>query len=211
MPATHPPISQTVTGAIVVALVVAAGLGYLYGATAASPVLIAAATVYASWRATHEAHRLERKRRDEATVRETAALLRALRTEIGVTWDRYEEAIGQLVKAHPSDQPYNLFFRANREYLHVYRASAGRLGEIEDDDLRDAIERAYIYLTVLLEQHDMAHEGNNVLSTRVLQGLITREESQILSTSLTQSVQAARDDAERYVQAAKAKLDAALA
>jgi hypothetical protein len=199
-----------VLGGIAVALAVAAGLWAVGGWVAASPVVIAAATIYGSWFATREAHRLDRDRRQEDAAEQRIAFLRALRTEITVTWDRYEEAVGHDVRDHPREHPYDLFFRANREYLHVYRTSAGRLGEIQDDDLRDAIERAYIYMTVLLEEHDRAHEGSMILNDRSKRSEIPPDMARERSAALAESVQAARCDAMQCVERAKARLNEAI-
>ena len=100
---------------IVVALGSVTALWAVSEAVAASPVRIAAATVYGRCFATREAHRLDRERRRMEASQQRSVLLRALRTELAVTWDRDEERIGWEVEKHPPDPPDGLFFRANRE------------------------------------------------------------------------------------------------
>lgn len=118
---------------------------------------------------------LAKERESDAEQKKLKQLAMALRDEINTVWALYQQSIGQYLSSTEDGQPFEYVWPITGDYFLVYKAKAGDVVGIEDNELRSAIVRFYTaaaghidslkYNNHLLNQAKLAAEnigGENV-------------------------------------------------
>jgi hypothetical protein len=87
----------------------------------------------------------EDKRADDSN--ETRAFVQAIRDEVNTVWNDYAAVIRQALLETEQGKPYVAFTPPLNDTIVIYRANLGRLGKVDDDELRKCIVAVYVSLT----------------------------------------------------------------
>lgn len=79
----------------------------------------------------------------EAERREIANILQALRDEIEALWEGFEKTFGGRLSRSEPGKVFEFWWPSPEDPFVVYRSSAGKIGQIDNHDLRRAIVRVY--------------------------------------------------------------------
>ena len=83
-------------------------------------------------------------RRDEmARLAQTAAIVQAIRSKLGIAWRQADEVFGPEIRRIGVDRPLTARFVLEGAQFPVYTANASFLGGIDDDNVRSEIISAY--------------------------------------------------------------------
>lgn len=125
--------------------------------------VVAIATVLATWWATHQAHRLDRDRREKSEAKELEVVLRGIHAEIATVMDRYRSTVGnELERERNTDREFGGYLTAQQGYFSLYEQSGAVLGRLEDAELLQSIIATYTLMRAMIDSHIIQHE---ILST----------------------------------------------
>ncbi|PNE56311.1 hypothetical protein A8H39_10910 [Paraburkholderia fungorum] len=86
----------------------------------------------------------DKKADDES---ETRAFVQAVRDEVETVWNDYDAVIRQTLLETEEGRPYVAFTPPLNDTMVIYRANPGRLGKVDDEELRKHIVAVYVSLT----------------------------------------------------------------
>ncbi|MFM0088940.1 hypothetical protein PQR46_18695 [Paraburkholderia sediminicola] len=78
---------------------------------------------------------------------ETRAFVQAIRDEVNAVWNDYDAVIRQALLETEEGKPYVEITPPLNDTMVIYRANPGRLGKVDDDELRKRIVAVYVSLT----------------------------------------------------------------
>jgi hypothetical protein len=76
-----------------------------------------------------------------------------LRAEISTSWDFYVKQFGAIIEELPNGGPFDYMYGLYQSYFTVYESNASLLGQIPDDNLRQAIVATYAVARRLIDTH----------------------------------------------------------
>lgn len=92
---------------------------------------------------------------DEA---QTHAYVQSIQVELDVLWLTYRQSVGDRLMTLSDGQPFLLDLPVRQDVFKVYPGDAGRLGKIDDAQLRRVIVRAYDHAASLAHALGVAHQ-----------------------------------------------------
>ena len=107
------------------------------------------------------AHFLENRRDIEKENRSLKGVLQAFHTELKTLWERYSVTVGSKIEGLQDRDPLLLYWPITQDYFTIYSSNAGRIGEIEDPELRSLIVAAYTKGRGLIDSFRMNNELNS--------------------------------------------------
>ena len=102
-----------------------------------------------AWFAYHNQIKRDEIRRCE----EVEGVLQAIHVEITVLWERYMEAMGNRMEKLEKGSYFPYKWDPSRDYFTIYNSNAHVIGQIEDEDLRRDIVKAYTLSKALLDSY----------------------------------------------------------
>lgn len=88
----------------------------------------------------HSATKAEEARQ----YRHELSVLKAIRTEIQELWDIYSAGVGSAISKHQAGVAFRYYWPAYSDYFTVFNGNAVFIGQLDDDELRKSIVRAYV-------------------------------------------------------------------
>lgn len=89
------------------------------------------------------AHRLDLKKAKSEQENEIEALIQSIKDEIETLREIYIESVGKTLEELEDEKPFKYYFIVTQEYFTVYSSNAGKIGMIENHELRKSIIKAY--------------------------------------------------------------------
>lgn len=96
-------------------------------------------TLYATNKVIRESNEKENRQEEK----EVQNLLEALRVEIGTLWTFHMRRVGALIENLQDGQALEFYYPLTQDYFTVYNTNASRIGQVKQDELRDAIVVCY--------------------------------------------------------------------
>ncbi len=81
------------------------------------------------------------------------AICQAIRTEITCVMDRYKSTMGETVENHDPSRPFTSIYIVENDYFSIFHSNSDRIGEIEDEKVRNAIVTAYVQMKGLADTY----------------------------------------------------------
>ena len=106
------------------------------------------------------AHSLEIRRDIEKEKRQLKGVLQAFHTELKTLWERYLVTAGNKLEGLQDRDPLLMYWPITQDYFTIYSSNAGKIGEIEDSELRSLIVAAYTKSRGLVDSFRMNNELN---------------------------------------------------
>lgn len=104
---------------------------------------------------------LENRSDIEKENRSLKGVLQAFHTELKTLWERYSVTVGSKLEGLQDRDPLLLYWPITQDYFTIYSSNAGRIGEIEDPELRSLIVAAYTKGRGLIDSFRMNNELNS--------------------------------------------------
>lgn len=101
-----------------------------------------AAILAAIW-VSYDQHRKTLIREQDKERRDLDGMIRSLRSEVEILWSGIGERIGSVLKKSDVGSPLMLHFPVAENPFKIYDSCAGRIGAVEDDELRKLVLVAY--------------------------------------------------------------------
>jgi hypothetical protein len=117
-------------------------------------LITAQATKRATAHANEHALRLERQKYDAFIY----GVVLGFRAEISTSWDFYVKQFGAIIEELPGGEPFDYIYGLYLSYFTVYESNASLLGQIPDDNLRQAIVTTYAVARPLFDTHLLNNE-----------------------------------------------------
>jgi hypothetical protein len=125
------------------------------------------------------AHFLENKRDIEKEHRSLKGVLQAFHTELKTLWERYLVTAGNKLEGLQDRDPLLMYWPITQDYFTIYSSNAGKIGEIEDSELRSLIVAAYTKSRGLVDSFRMNNELNSRYEHFTVMANSTRSQNDI--------------------------------
>jgi len=125
------------------------------------------------------AHSLENSRNIAIENRSLKGVLQAFHTELKTLWERYSVTAGSKLECLQDRDPLLMYWPITQDYFTIYSSNAGRIGEIEDPELRSLIVAAYTKGRGLVDSFRMNNEMNSRYEHFMVMANATRSQNDI--------------------------------
>ena len=125
------------------------------------------------------AHFLENRRDIGKEKRSLEGVLQAFHTELKTLWERYTVTVGSKLEDIQDRDPLLFYWPITQDYFTIYSSNAGRIGEVEDPELRSLIVATYTKGRGLVDSFRMNNELNSRYEHFTVMANSTRSQNDI--------------------------------